>query len=340
LQAITRTNRVYPPSKTHGLIVDYLGIFDDVAKSLAFDEAEVQQVISNIEELKKQLAPAMDTALAFFPGVDRTIGGYEGLIQAQAAIADDIVKDAFGSAYSVVSQLWEALSPDPMLQRHRDDYKWLTDVYESVRPADITGRLVWHALGAKTIELINENIQVEIPQGAETIVLDAQTIEDLMTGKRKDVPIAEIEKQITARIARHLNNPVFIELGQRLNALREKYADIQQSSLDFLRELLELAKDTVAAEKAEEIIPREEKGKAALTELFEALKGDETPIIVSNVVDRIDEVVRGVRFDGWQSTIAGDQEVRKALRQTLYVQFKIRDNDVYEKALGYVREYY
>lgn len=340
LQAITRTNRVYPPNKTHGLIVDYLGIFDDVAKSLAFDETTVQQVISNIEELKKQLAPAMATAIAFFPGVDRTIGGYEGLIQAQAAIADDTVKDAFGSAYSVVSQLWEALSPEPMLKPHRDDYKWLTDVYESVRPADITGRLVWHALGAKTIELINENIQVEIPQGAETIVLDAQTIEDLMTGKRTDVPTKEIEKQITARIAKHLNNPIFIELGQRLNALREKYADIQQSSLDFLRELLELAKDTVAAEKAEELIPREEKGKAALTELFEALKGDETPIIVSNVVDRIDDVVRAVRFDGWQSTIAGDQEVRKALRQTLYVQFKIRDNDVFEKSLGYVREYY
>lgn len=340
LQAITRTNRVYPPHKTHGLIVDYLGIFDDVAKSLAFDEAAVQQVISNIEELKTQLAPAMTAALAFFPGVDRSVGGYEGLIQAQAAIADDGAKDAFGLAYSVVSQLWESLSPDPMLKPFRDDYKWLTDVYESVRPADITGRLVWHALGAKTIELINESIRVEIPQGGETVVLDAQTIEDLMTGKHNDVPTREIEKLITARIARHLSNPAFIELGQRLNALREKYAEIQQSSLDFLRELLELAKDTVAAEKAENEIPPEERARAALTDLFQALKGDETPIIVSNVVDRIDEVVRAVRFDGWQSTIAGDQEVRKALRQTLYVQFKIRDNDVYEKALGYVREYY
>ena len=115
LQAITRTNRVYPPNKTHGLIVDYLGIFDDVAKSLAFDEKSVQQLISNIEELKKQLAPAMAAALAFFPGVDRTVGGYEGLVQAQSAIADDEAKDAFGLAYSVVSQLWEALSPDPML---------------------------------------------------------------------------------------------------------------------------------------------------------------------------------------------------------------------------------
>jgi len=340
LQAITRTNRVYPPAKTHGLIVDYLGIFDDVAKSLAFDEDSVQRVVSNIAELKAQLAPAMAAALAYFPGVDRTVGGYEGLVQAQSAIAEDTVRDAFGLAYSVVAQLWEAVSPDPMLGEFRDDYRWLTDVYESVRPSDITGRLVWHALGAKTIDLINEHVQVEIPQGAETIVLDAQTIEDLMTGRRKDVPIAEIEKQITARIARHLNNPVFVELGKRLNALREKYADIQQSSLDFLRELLELARDTVAAEKAVNEVPREERGKAALTELFNALKGEQTPIIVENVVNRIDEVVRGVRFDGWQATIRGDQEVRKALRSTLYVQFKIRDNDVFEKALGYIREYY
>ncbi|MFH5231484.1 type I restriction endonuclease subunit R [Antrihabitans spumae] len=339
LQAITRTNRVYPPDKTHGLIVDYLGIFDDVAKSLAFDEKSVRHVISNIEELKRQLAPAIGAAIAFFPGVDRTVGGYEGLVQAQSAIADDGTKDAFGLAYSIVSQLWEALSPDPMLAPIRNDYRWLTDVYESVRPSDITGRLIWHALGAKTIDLINEYIQVEVPQSEETIVLDAQTIEDLMLGK-KNVPPQELEKQITARIARHLNNPVFVELGKRMNDLRARYADIQQSSLDFLRELLELARDTVAAEKTVNEVPREEQGKAALTELFEAVKTNDTPIIVDNIVSRIDEVVRGVRFEGWQSTLRGDQEVRQALRKTLYVQFKIRDNDVFEKALGYVREYY
>ncbi|WP_349536468.1 type I restriction endonuclease subunit R [Rhodococcus rhodochrous] len=340
LQAITRTNRVYPPNKTHGLIVDYLGVFDDVAKAFKFDEKSVEKTISNIEELKDQLAPAIAAALSFFPGVDRTIGGYEGLIQAQAAIADDATKDAFGLAYSVVAQLWEAISPDPMLTEHQADYRWLTDVYESVRQSDITGRLVWHGLGAKTLELINQHIAVEVPRtDLETIVLDAQVIEDLMSGK-KDITAEEIEKQITARIARHLNNPVFVELGQRLNQLREKYADIQQSSLDFLRELLELARDTVAAEKAVNEIPREEQGRAALTELFNALKTEGTPVIVENIVARIDEVVRAVRFDGWQATIRGDQEVRRALRQTLYLQFKIRDNDVFEKALGYIQEYY
>src|SRR5258708_32656280 len=36
LQAICRTNRPYP-HKSHGLIVDYLGVFDDVAAALDFD---------------------------------------------------------------------------------------------------------------------------------------------------------------------------------------------------------------------------------------------------------------------------------------------------------------
>ena len=214
------------------------------------------------------------------------------------------------------------------------------DVYESVRPVDTAGRLIWHALGRKTIDLISKYVQVEVPQAAETIKLDADTIEDLLSGDSSKTDPKEIEKQITARIARHLTNPVFVELGKRLNDLRKRYAEGQQSSLDFLRSLLELARDTVAAEKALSEVPREERGKAALTELFEAIKGDDTPVIVERVVDRIDEVVRGIRFDGWQSTSEGDREVKQALRRTLYIQFKIRDEDVFEKALGYVREYY
>ena len=41
LQAICRTNRPYGEAKTHGLIVDYLGVFDDVAQALEFDEEGV-----------------------------------------------------------------------------------------------------------------------------------------------------------------------------------------------------------------------------------------------------------------------------------------------------------
>ena len=115
LQAICRTNRTFGQEKTHGLIVDYIGIFDDVARALDFDEKAVQQVVSNIDELRKALPVQVQKCLAFFPGVDRSVGGYEGLMAAQQCLPNNEVRDKFAAEYSVLGTIWEALSPDPVL---------------------------------------------------------------------------------------------------------------------------------------------------------------------------------------------------------------------------------
>ncbi len=57
LQAICRTNRPYGEAKTHGLIVDYLGVFDDVAKAIQFDEEGITRVVTNIAELRRRSCP-------------------------------------------------------------------------------------------------------------------------------------------------------------------------------------------------------------------------------------------------------------------------------------------
>ena len=59
------------------------------------------------------------------------------------------MRDAFAKDFSTLSKLWEALSPDDVLNSFQKDYKWLSQVYTSVKPAsDDNGRLLWHALGA------------------------------------------------------------------------------------------------------------------------------------------------------------------------------------------------
>ena len=58
LQAICRTNRPYP-NKDHGLIVDYLGIFDDVAKALEFDDKSVSMIITNLTMIRKKVPELM-----------------------------------------------------------------------------------------------------------------------------------------------------------------------------------------------------------------------------------------------------------------------------------------
>ena len=340
LQAICRTNRPYP-NKTHGLIVDYLGIFDDVAKYLDFDEHSVRNVISNIEELIKQLPEATAACLDFFPKVDRSFGGYEGLIAAQECLPNNATRDAFASAYSVLSRLWEAISPDPRLAPHNDDYCWLTQVYQSIQPPSGTGKILWHALGAKTVDLIHEHIHVEaVRDDLETLVLNASVLEELASLKEPGKKAREIEIKIIARLRKHANNPVFIELGKRLEDLRQRHEQGLLNSIEFLKHLLQLAKEVVEAEKKVDPEEERDKGKAALTELFIEIRNEKTPIIVERVVNDIDEIVRVVRFPDWQQTIAGEREVQRALRRTLLKYQLHHEQELFDRAYAYIKQYY
>ena len=118
LQAICRTNRPYGDAKTHGLIVDYLGVFDDVAQAIQFDEEGITRVVTNISELMAKLPEAMQKCLAYFAGVDRSVTGYEGLIAAQECLPNNKTRDRFAADYSYLSRLWEAISPDPVLSEN------------------------------------------------------------------------------------------------------------------------------------------------------------------------------------------------------------------------------
>jgi len=74
--------------------------------------------------------------------------------------------------------------------------------------------------------------------------------------------------------------------------------------------------------------------------LFQSIRNDDTPVMVERVVGDIDEIVRLVPFPSWQQTAAGEREVRKALRKTLFKYKLHSDSVVFEKAYGYIKQYY
>lgn len=340
LQAICRVNRTYSEQKTHGLIVDYLGIFDDVAKALEFDDKSVTAVVSNIQELKDRLPGAMQKCLVFFAGVDRTVEGYEGLIAAQQCLPNNEVRDNFAVEYSLLNKLWEAISPDPILGEYEKDYKWLSQVYQSVQPSSGHGKLIWHSLGAKTIELIHQNVHVDaVRDDLDTLVLDADLLEAVLSNPDPK-KAKEIEIKVARRLRKHLGNPKFKALSERLDALRDRFESGVLNSVEFLKQLLQLAKEVLQAEKETPPEEDEDRGKAALTELFNEVKTAETPIMVERVVADIDEIVRLVRFPGWQDTLAGEREIKKALRKSLFKYKLHADEELFEKAYSYIRQYY
>jgi type I restriction enzyme R subunit len=88
------------------------------------------------------------------------------------------------------------------------DYRWLSQVYVSVQPTSGTGGLLWHALGAKTIELIHQNVHVyavrddlDDPHRSTPICWRRDGHDPIRTPKR------EIEFKLAQRLRRHMGNP-------------------------------------------------------------------------------------------------------------------------------------
>lgn len=80
--------------------------------------------------------------------------------------------------------------------------------------------------------------------------------------------------------------------------------------------------------------------KAALTDLFLETKTDQTPAVVERIVNDIDSIVKVVRFDGWQTTTAGERTVQQSLRKAL-LKYKLhKDQELFDRAYGYIKEYY
>ncbi|TKD66538.1 type I restriction endonuclease subunit R [Flavobacterium sp. ASW18X] len=339
LQAICRTNRLYP-NKNFGRIVDYFGVFDDAAKALQFDEESVKTIISNLSELREKFPEAIRDALSHFEGVDRSLDGFEGLEAAQNAIKTDEAKDAFAKDFKYVSKLWESLSPDAILDSYAEDYKWLSQVFESVKPpVENMGKLLWFTLGAQTTKLIHENIHVGEVHQLDEFILDADVIEEIFNNPDPK-NAKKLEKILIKRFKKHAGNPKFKSLSERLEALRDKAEQGLITSIEFVKELCKLAKETVQAEKELDAFIQEKTPKAALTELFLELKTEQTPAVVERIVNDIDAHVRMVSFDGWQQTSNGEREVQKSLRKILWAKYKIKDQLLFDRAYAYIKEYY
>lgn len=340
LQAICRTNRLFP-EKSFGRIVDYFGIFDDAAEALQFDEESVKKVISNLKELEEKLPEAMADCLSHFPGVDRTLEGFEGLEAAQECIGNDEKRDAFAKDYVFLAKIWESLSPANCLIPYQADYRWLTGVYQSVKPSDDNiGKLLWHSLGARTSALIHEGIHVRGIVGSnDEYVLDADVIDEI-AGSRDPKKLKQLEKELLKRMKKHEGDPRFKDLSERLEHLRDKAERGLIASIEFVKELCKIAKETVQAEKDSLSEQEQKSAKAALTELFSELKTDQTPAVVERIVNDIDEIVKVVRFVGWQDSNTGQKQVQKALRQSL-LKYKLhKDDELFDRAYGYIRAYY
>ena len=186
-QAVCRTNRRWTNPRTgqeklHGLVVDYVGLGNELAKAVAVaDTGKRKALPAAVEDLARTLGDYVSTAISRFDGVDRKATGFEQLYAAQERLPDQASRDAFAEDFLRAEGLFEFLWPDGAIRPYEDDYRWLARIYKSVTPTGGADRLLWQRLGAKTAELIHEHISdVRVgTAGLETVAIDAEVFEAL-----------------------------------------------------------------------------------------------------------------------------------------------------------------
>lgn len=365
-QTITRANRTWKnpvtgQEKKYGLICDYIGLGDGFARAMAPANPEAARRAIELDGLIDQFELEIAEALDRFAGIDRVTVTAQTLQDAHQRIPDEASRDRFAARYQMLQGIWEMCSPDARLEEHRSDYRFLSQIYASVMPTNTANELLWHRLGAKTLELVHSHIgEVSVRgSGKQAVIADADTIQTLIdeglivdgdtetTSRTAEQVIDSIAERIRRRLAGpNGDHDIYRSLAERLERLRERVLTQARDSIQYLRELFTLAKDVTAAELAEDgegrdgldLLPDPHVG--ALTQIFNEYAPKDAPVVVGRVVADIDAIVREVRYDGWSATQQGDRLVRISVRKVLQKYHLPAAGDLFDHAYAYIAEHY
>jgi type I restriction enzyme R subunit len=230
LQAIARVNRPYEDRegrrKTAGFILDFVGIFDNLERALAFDSEDVSGVVEDIDVLQVRFAEL--TAM----GKHEYLPIGAGMEEDKAAEAvlehfrDQEERDGFYTYFRELEELFEILSPDPFLRDYLDDYEKLTRIYQLLRAAYEPSVPVDRGFLRKTADLVKKHtITPVIFEPKDEHDLTPETLERL--AKQDDsetVRVFNLLKTIRKIVEeKGMQLPHLIPIGERAEAVAEAF---------------------------------------------------------------------------------------------------------------------
>ncbi|MHB8537568.1 MAG: type I restriction endonuclease subunit R [Candidatus Dormibacteria bacterium] len=258
LQAIARTNRPLPVlKKLTGVIVDYFGVFSDLGRALNFDESIREESLIDWDVLREMVPGEVARCMELFEGI--TIEDTRDcLLAALRRLRDPDTSRNFEQNFKNLERLWEAVAPDPCLYPHRFDYNWLCGIYVAHRRRQRGSQATYGELSAKTRKLIDENTTfVRLAEALPVFKIDKDyitKIDELPTPADK---AAALEAALTAELVDGDQGFTYRQLGERLQALRERKEARDLADEDRLRELADIADEAVTT--------KEEPGRLELT---------------------------------------------------------------------------
>lgn len=249
LQAIARVNRPYESEdgqrKTTGLILDFVGIFEDLERALAFDSQDVSGVVQGIEVLKARFQELMEEARAQHLTLVAGKGGDEAIEAVLEHFRDKEAREGFYRFFRELEELYEILSPDPFLRPYLEDYQRLVEMYRLLRTAYEPHVPVDKSFLRKTAEIVQRHTRADAVQEPRATyeIGPAALLALLNEAKPETVKVFNLLKELHRLVEEQGRAaPYLLSIGERAEAIRRRFEERQMESQEALRELEELVK--------------------------------------------------------------------------------------------------
>ncbi len=278
MQAIARVNRVFK-DKQGGLIVDYIGVADNLKKALSVYSSAIQkEAMIPIEDIIAKMKEKYDVVKSMFAGVAFTdwktleAGKLAQLFQKainhiitdeQSGRLDDEKKKRFIKEAEILSRLFAFAMPHTEANALRDDVTF----FQAVKKALVKRTFVGGGVGidekieSAVRELVSQAIAAEgvidifdmKGKGRPDIsIFDEKFLEEVKNMKYKNLSIDVLRKLLRdeLRVRMRKNVVRYTSLMELLENIIEEYENNIIGSTKVIKKLIELAKEIKKVEAA------------------------------------------------------------------------------------------
>jgi len=333
LQAIARVNRPYENEqkdmvKPHGFVLDFVGIFENLEKALAFDSEEINAIVKDIALLKHLFKAKMEESVPPYLKLITQNFNDKDTDNLIAYFRDKSKRKEFFKLYKEIEMLYEIISPDKFLRPYIDNYTTLSAIYKVVRNAYAKRIQVDREFQRKTNELIQERISGTYPMpGEEYFEINEQAIEYIKgKNKNENTKVINLIKSIEKIAEESSDDPFLIGLKERAEAVEEQYENRQLSTQEALDEIRKIYEDGIKRKKEQA-----EKGFDGLTFFI-------YQTLIDNSLKNSEEMTKQIKEEfvknpNWKTS---EKELRE-LRKGVYYAILAEEDDI-DKAATIVEE--
>ena len=334
IQAISRVNRVYK-DKPGGLIVDYIGIADDLKKSMrAYSEGDVKtamiptkEIITLMKKKHKQALEFFKTPIQEFFKKDK-LGQIKMITEsANEIIADDVKKKSYFNTITELSKAYTVVSPNPICLEIKDDYlvlkkikqfisKYGQDVPEA--PEEVEGavrQLVEKGVGPD--DVIRELGLVK--QKGDTLVLDEKALKNIKKIKQRNLKAELAHKllddAVRTKFTRNLvKRHDFLEkIEKTINKYHGRFEEYET----LVDNLIDVGQEIINSESKQEELKLSEEEMAFYDAVALGKEYIESDTQIRDVaIDVTDYLKRNTTID-WQNQESVKAKIRSGVKKVL-----------------------